>query len=165
MKIVDLSLKVKEDGLDVVTTKCDPMNAVIPKIISDLDGIVFDVSGLSDEKITENHIDLNKVEENSFIVFFTGYKEKTDFSPELSMTLLCELIDRKVKAIGMDFPILQDYFESPTKDLFSNSEIFFVENLDNLDRVLEVSDNFVASIYLEHNIEEDNTCRIVARAS
>ncbi|MFB0971903.1 MAG: hypothetical protein GX666_06340 [Tissierellia bacterium] len=165
MKIVDLSLKFREDGLEVIGTKCDPMNAVIPKIISDLNGIVIDVSNLIDGKITENDIDLSKLEENSFIVFFTGNKEKTDFSPEISMTLLCELIDRKVKAIGMDFPILQGYFESPIKDLFSNSEIFFIENLDNLDKILEVSDHFVASIYLEHDIGEDNTCRIVARAS
>ena len=46
----DCVKKSKEDGL-MLSLLNVIHDAVIPKIISDLDGIVFDVSGLSDEKL------------------------------------------------------------------------------------------------------------------
>jgi kynurenine formamidase len=57
-------------------THFDVMNKEFPLEYIQREGIVFDVSQVGNRDIDVNDIDLNRISENMFVAFYTGFIEK-----------------------------------------------------------------------------------------
>jgi len=113
-------------------------------------GIIFDVSGTGNTEILQGDVDLSRVMEGDFVMFYTGtlgsesYGTKEYFSSqmELSWELIERLADMKVSMIGVDAPGIRGHEEHPAADRFCAARgAFVVENLDNLGLLLKETRN------------------------
>lgn len=109
-------------------------------------GKVFDVSHVKNKEIKLEDIDISKVQENDFVMFYTGtlkekgYGTKEYFKeyPELSEKLIQSLLDKKVSIIGIDTAGIRKPSEHVKIDQYcADNNVFVIENLDNLKTLLE----------------------------
>ena len=92
-------------------THFDVMNKEFPLEYTERKGIVFDVSGVKGRDIDIVDIDLNKVTNDMFVCFYTGFIEEEGYGtrkyftehPQLSKELLNALLQKNVSMIGVDF--------------------------------------------------------------
>ena len=108
-------------------------------------GLLFDVSHIQGRNIETNDIDIDKITEYDFVMFYTGCLKKNKFGTpayiksdiELSNTLITNLVNKKVSMIGIDFPGIRKPAEHVKADQYcADYGIFVVENLANLDILL-----------------------------
>ena len=155
-------------------THFDVMDKEFPLKYTKREGLVFDVSGLSNKEIDVTDIDMNLITQEMFIAFYTGYIEKELYGtksyftshPQLSDELIEQLIDRKISIIGIDFAGVKRGSEHRITDQYcADRGVFIIENLCNLDKVLNQKKvrEFTANTY-PLNFEDITglPCRVVA---
>ena len=94
-------------------THFDVMNKEFPLEYTERKGIVFDVSGVKGRDIDIVDIDLNKVTNDMFVCFYTGFIEEEGYGtrkyftehPQLSKELLNALLQKNVSMIGVDLQV------------------------------------------------------------
>ncbi|HTG69124.1 MAG TPA: cyclase family protein [Candidatus Udaeobacter sp.] len=129
------------------------------------DGVLLDVYGISVIDYKEEYEELIKAEQ--IVILYTGHAELygqpayfTDY-PVLTAEFVDLLIRKRVKMIGLDTP-------SPDKDpfdihkrLFVN-QIFIIENLKNVQRLLDVDAFEIIALPL-HIRADSSVARVIAR--
>lgn len=155
-------------------THFDVMNKEFPLEYTQLQGIVFDVSQVKNNDIVAEDIDLNKVSNNMFVAFYTGFIEQVGYGsnlyfsehPQISNELIDSLLDKGVSIIGVDFAGVRRGKEHTPKDQYcADRGTFIIENLCNLQEViLNGNGFFVANTYPMNFTEMTGLpCRVVAR--
>ena len=145
------SMNAKDKGLMSIGhmgTHFDTMNKEFTLDLTELNGIVFDVSKNSERDIEISDIEIEKISAGDFILLYTGTIEKfeyysQDYSekfPQLSWDLIKLLVEKKVKIIGVDTRGLRKDSEHPTADKFcADNGTFVIENLVNLGKLFQES--------------------------
>lgn len=153
-------------------THFDVMNKEYPLEYTERKGIVFDVSGVKGRDIDIVDIDLNKVTNDMFVCFYTGFIEEEGYGtrkyftehPQLSKELLNALLQKNVSMIGVDFAgVRRGKEHTPTDQYCADHGVFIIENLCNLCSVLKNGTTFIANTYPMNYAEMTGLpCRVVA---
>ena len=184
--LIDLSVKVSKFARKEATnnekmvsfghlgTHFDVMNKEFPLLYTKRMGIVFDVSGASNEDIELSDNDLLKVHQDMFVAFHSDFIDQVEYGtkpyfrehPQLSNTLIDKLLDKGVSIIGIDFTGIRRGKEHTPKDQYcADKGVFIVENLCNLAQVLNDKkyNNFIANTYpINFEGMTGLPCRVVA---
>lgn len=137
-------------------THFDVMNKKFPLEYVQRKGIFFDVRDVKDREIEVSDIDINKVQADMFVGFYTGFIEEKGYGtkeyfgihPQLSMELINTLIEKKISIIGLDFSGARNGKEhNPTDQLCADHGVFIVENLCNLGSVLKAGSSCTVNTY------------------
>ncbi|MBR0418218.1 MAG: cyclase family protein [Erysipelotrichaceae bacterium] len=152
-------------------THFDVMNKEFPLEYTRRKGIVFDVSGIIDRDIESTDIDINKVNEDMFVAFYSGFIEEAGYGsavyfhehPQLSRELIGALVEKKVSIIGIDFAGVRRGKEHPQTDQYcADRNVFIIENLCNLKELID-KENIVINTYPMSYAEMTGLpCRVVA---
>lgn len=120
-------------------------------------GKIFDISSIREREVDLDDIDLSRIEENDFIIFYTGIMEKQAYAtpeymrnnPELSNPLIRYLINKKVSLIGFDMGGIRKSSEHAVADQYcADHGVFIIENLSNLNKLIQFKDNsFIVHTY------------------
>lgn len=154
--------------LNHFATHFDIMDKIFPLEYIKRDGIIFNKIGQKLIDLTSD--ELNKIKENSFVLFNTGFinkvgyfsKEYSDNQPEISTNLIFKLIEKKVSIIGLDFKGVKKGSDHRKYDqLCADNNLFIVENLTNLDKVSELKDFIVYTFPLNYTFLTGVPCRVV----
>ncbi|MFW5780724.1 MAG: cyclase family protein [Bacillota bacterium] len=183
---IDLTLKVtpqmiekafineKKSVYGHIGTHFDVMDKCFPLEYIKRKGVVFDVSGIQNDEIGSEDIDLSKVDRGMFVAFHTGFIEQVGYGeekyfkqhPQLMNELIDKLVEKRISLIGIDFAGLRRGKEHTPKDAYlADKGIFVVENLCNLNEVLKKkTDNFfIANTYpINYSEMTGLPCRVVA---
>ena len=153
-------------------THFDVMNQEFPLEYTQRKGIVFDASQVKNRDIDIADIDLDKIDSDMFVAFYTGFIEEEGYGtskyfkehPQLSNELIEKLLRKKVSIIGVDFAgVRRGKEHTPTDQYCADHGAFIVENLCNLRSVLENGGTFIANTYPMHYAEMTGLpCRVVA---
>ena len=153
-------------------THFDVMNKIFPLEYTKRNGVVFDVSDVKDRDIEISDIDIDRVKENSFVAFYTGFIETAGYGspeyfhnhPQLSDALTEELIKRKISIIGIDCAGIRRGKEHTPKDQYcADNNVFVVENLCNLKKLSEIKSEFIINTYPMNYAEMSGLpCRVIA---
>ena len=154
-------------------THFDVMNKEFPLEYTLRQGIVFDVSQVKDRDILRSDIDLDKVEEDMFIAFYSGYIEEVGYEdkryfkehPQLSDELIEDLLDKGVSIIALDFAGIRRTPQHIPKDQYcAERGTFVIENLCNLKTLVERGGRFVAHTYPMSVMNATGLpCRVIAQ--
>lgn len=146
--LLERSLKSNRDILGHIGTHFDVMNKEFSLENTIRNGRLFDVRSIRGRHIDSTDIDLSKIKENDFVIFYTGYLEEeaygtekyfTDY-PVLSKDLIDYLISRKVSLIGIDTAsIVKPDIHIEIDQYCADNRIFIIENLSNLELLLNAS--------------------------
>ncbi|MEG6584264.1 cyclase family protein [Dendrosporobacter sp. 1207_IL3150] len=126
-------------------THFDVMDKTFPLDNTERRGVLFDVSHVKEREIEAGDINMDKITENDFVIFYTGCLEENKFGTpeylqtqlELSNALITALLNKKVSMIGIDFPGIRKPAEHPQADQYcADHGVFVIENLANLDTLL-----------------------------
>ncbi|MBN2853503.1 MAG: cyclase family protein [Clostridia bacterium] len=185
--LIDLSVKVTKSMFENAAaneklasfghlgTHFDVMNKEFPLSFTKRKGILFDVRSISERDITEHDININMVEQEMFVVFYSGFIEKTAYGtkeyfkehPQLSDSLIDELIKAKISLVGVDFAGVRRGKEHTPKDQYlADRGIFVIENLINLGEIVrnEKVGKFEADIFpVNYEGLTGLPCRVIAR--
>lgn len=150
-------------------THFDVMNKEFPLEFVKRQAIVFDVSQVSDRDVEAADIDLDAVEPDMFVAFYTGYIDRVEYGskeyfashPALSPTLIDVLLEKGVSIIGVDCAGVRNGKEhTPMDQHCADHGVFIVENLCNLDKVIG---RCVINTYPMNFVEMTGLpCRVVA---
>ncbi len=125
-----------------IGTHFDVMNKNFPLENTERRGILFDVSHVKEREIEAGDINIDKITEHDFIMFYTGCLKENKFGTpeylqghlELSDALITDLVNKKVSMIGIDFPGIRKPSEHVRADQYcADHEVFVIENLANLE--------------------------------
>lgn len=155
-----------------IGTHFDVMDKEFPVEYTKRDGIVFDVSAVKNRDICSHDIDIDAVESDMFVAFYTGFIERVGYGedgyftahPQLSDELIDKLVGKKISIIGLDFAGIRRGSEHIPKDGFcAEHGVFVVENLCNLSE-LAGSGRFVAHTYpMKLENVTGLPCRVIAQ--
>lgn len=153
-------------------THFDVMDKEFPLTYTNRKGIVFDVSAVKNRDITAEDIDLDKVEKDSFVAFFSGYIEEEPYGskeyfanhPQLSHELIQALVAKGVSIIGLDFGGVRRSKEHVPADQYcADHDTFVIENLCHLKTVLQNGGSFIAHTYPMNYVGITGIpCRVIA---
>lgn len=183
--LIDITLKITpqmiEDArrienkalLGHLGTHFDVMHKTFPLEYTERTAVVFDVSGVQGRDIEASDIDMNMIQKDMFVAFYTGYIEKDPYGsptyfkehPQLSTKLIEALLEKEISIIGLDFAGIRRGSEHiPTDSHCAEKGVFIVENLCKLKEVLSHSKLFTAFTY-PMNCEGITglPCRVVAK--
>lgn len=131
-------------------------------------GVLFQVVRIAE--VTEDDIDLTKVQEGDFVLFRTGrseeyaYGEKEYFPnhPKLSLSLIEKLVEKKIHFIGVDCPGIREHEEHQQADRFCERHgVYVIENLKNLADI--TAETFtVYTMWLDDAQMTGLRCRVLA---
>lgn len=131
-------------------------------------GVLFQVVGIAE--VTEDDIDLTKVQEGDFVLFRTGrseeyaYGEKEYFPnhPKLSLSLIEKLVKEKIHFIGVDCPGIREHEEHQQAYRFCERHgVYVIENLKNLADI--AAETFtVYTMWLDDAQMTGLRCRVLA---
>lgn len=131
-------------------------------------GILFQTVGI--EEVTENDIDLTKVQADDFVLFHTGRSEEYAYGerayflnhPKLSQSLIEKLVEKKIRFIGVDCPGIREHEEHQQADRFCERHgVYVIENLKNLSEI--TAETFtVYTMWLEDAQMTGLRCRVLA---
>ncbi|WP_320952166.1 cyclase family protein [Hungatella effluvii] len=183
--LVDITLKItpkmvtdaqgneKKALVGHLGTHFDVMNKEFPLEYTERNGIVFDVSNVTNRDIDLSDIDLDLIKQDMFVAFYTGFIEKEGYGghtyftehPQLSNELIEALLDNGVSIIGVDFAGVRRGKEHTPKDQYcADKGVFIIENLCNLKSVLNAGGSFTACTYPMNYAEMTGLpCRVIAR--
>lgn len=144
-----------------VGTHFDVMNKKIESDHLIKKAIVFDVSLIKDRDINISDIEIELVNKDIAIFFYTGFIEKVEYGskkyftnhPEIDNGLIDYLLEKNISIIGLDFAGIRRGREHTKKDQYcANRGVFIIENLCNLNKVLKNKTNatFKCNIYIEN---------------
>lgn len=182
--LIDVTLKITPDMVRTAPgsenkalaghwgTHFDGMNQDFPLEYTSRDGIVFDVSEVKGRDIEISDIDMNRVSQDMFVAFYTGFIEKIGYGgreyfgehPQLSNELIDALIDKGISLIGLDFAGIRRGNEHIPKDQYcADRGVFIIENLCNLKAVADAGGSFIANTYPMNYVGMTGLpCRVVA---
>lgn len=183
--LIDITLKItpkmvsdsqgneKKTLVGHLGTHFDVMNKEFPLEFTERKAIVFDVSNIIDRDIYVADIDINKVNKDMFVAFYSGFIEKEGYGgkvyfkehPQLSDNLIDELLNKDISIIGIDFAGVRRGKEHTPKDQYcADKGVFIIENLCNLKEVINKSSEFIAYTYPMNYAEMTGLpCRVIAR--
>ncbi|MFV0395562.1 MAG: cyclase family protein [Coprobacillaceae bacterium] len=156
-------------------THFDVMNKIFPLEYVERKAIVFDVKDIRDRDIIISDIDLDKIKEDMFVAFNTGFIEEVGYGgstyfkehPQLSDALIEALIKRKISIIGIDCAGVRRGKEHTPKDQYcADHDVFIIENLCNLKAILgnNKDKEFIANTYpVKYTNMTGLPCRVVAK--
>lgn len=168
--LIDLTLKVtpetRRDAQGNETkalsghlgTHFDVMDKDFPLAFAKRKGIVFDVSKSGGE-ITLADIDIGRVKEEMFVLFYTGFIENAGYGtkqyvhehPWVSFELIDALLEKKISLIGLDFAgIRRGREHTPADQKCADHGTFIIENLCNLKELLLLEDGFTVYTFPVH---------------
>lgn len=164
--LIDITLEITpkmiEDSINTdnkalaghLGTHFDVMDKTFPLEYTKRHAVVFDVSSVSRSRDIEvSDIDINLINKDMFVAFYTGYIEKDEYGsptyfkehPQLSVRLIDLLIDRGISVIGLDFAGIRRGKEHiPTDRHCAERGVFIIENLCNLKSLLPHTRLFTA---------------------
>lgn len=137
-------------------THFDVMDKEFPLEYTKRQGVVFDVSHVRHRDISVADINLDLVEADMFVAFYTGFIAEVEYGipqyfkehPQLSQELIEALLDKQVSIIGIDCAAIRKGSEHvPTDQKCADCGVFVVENLWDLKSVLAVNAQFTARTY------------------
>ena len=170
--VIDAQGNEKKALVGHLGTHFDVMNKEFPLEYTKRKGIVFDASEVFDREIDIGDINLDEVEKDMFVAFYTGFIEKIGYGdkmyftehPQLSNELIDALLDKGVSIIGVDFAGVRRGKEHTPKDQYcADRGVFIIENLCNLKAVLDNGGKFQANTYPMNYAEMTGLpCRVVA---
>lgn len=153
-------------------THFDVMNKEFPLEYTKRKGVFFDVSDIKGRDIDICDIDLNKVEKDMFVAFYTGFIDEVEYGsetyfkkhPQLSYELIDALLDKQISIIGVDFSGLRNGKEhTPTDQHCADCGVFVVENMRNLEQVLKACDICTVNTYpMNYSKMTGLPCRVIA---
>ena len=126
-------------------THFDVMNKEFPLEYTRRQGIVFNVASVEGRDIDISDVDMNSVEKDMFVAFYTGYIEKVEYGskeyfvshPALSPKLIDVLLEKGVSIIGVDCAGVRNGQEhTPMDQHCADHGVFIVENLCNLKEIV-----------------------------
>lgn len=150
-------------------THFDVMDKEFPLAYTRRRGIVFDVSSVHNRDIDLTDVDLDKVQPEMFVAFYTGFLEKTGYGsqeyftehPQLSDALIDALLRKGISIIGVDFAGIRRGKEHTPKDQHcADQGVFVIENLCNLKAV--VGECIVNTYPMNYAEMTGLPCRVVA---
>jgi kynurenine formamidase len=165
---IDLTLSVDTNLLNEFTenermirlghlgTHFDGMNREFSLDYWKLRGKVIKALDIVERDIELKDIETSAIQEDDFIVFYTGFLGKTKYGseayftehPQLSMELINFLLTKKIKMIGIDGAGLRRGGEhTPTDQHCADNDVFVVENIANLDLLYRKVKNNPFRIY------------------
>lgn len=154
-------------------THFDGMDKEFPLDLTELEGIVFDISGIQGRDIEIGDIDPERIRGAKFIAFYSGFLERVGYGsetyfaahPQLSNELIDRLLQEGARIIGIDFAGVRRGREHTPKDQYcADRGTFIVENLCNLKPVVEAGGRFLACTYpMNFSGMTGLPCRVVAR--
>ncbi len=134
-------------------------------------GVVFDVSEIVGRDVDIADVDLDRIREAMFVIFYTGtierheYGSKTYFSEhaQLSDELIEALLKRKVSMIGIDAAGVRRGKEHTPKDQYcADRGVFIIENLCNLKSLVHQETVTVYTFPMNYAGMSGLPCRVVA---
>jgi kynurenine formamidase len=156
-------------------THFDVMNKEFPLEFIERKGIVYNVSIINGKEIDTNDVDIDLIEKEMFVAFYSGYIESEPYGtekyfkehPQLSNNLIDVLIQKGISIIGIDFAgVRRGKEHTPMDQYCADRGVFIVENLCNLNSILINCSNasFLANTY-PMNFEGMTglPCRVVAK--
>lgn len=173
--VIDAQGNEKKALVGHLGTHFDVMNKEFPLAFVERKAIVFDVSKIENRDIDIQDIDINKVETEMFIAFYTGFIEMVGYGspiyfkdhPQLSDQLIDALLEKKVSIIGIDCAGIRRGKEHTPKDQYcADKNVFVIENLCNLKSILknQLVSNFIANTYpVKYTGMTGLPCRVVAK--
>lgn len=183
--LIDITLKITSDMVrdaggnekkslsGHLGTHFDVMNKEFPLEYTERCGIVFDVSKVKNRDIDIEDIDVQSIEKDTFVAFYTGFIEKVGYGgkiyftehPQLSNELIDILLNEGVSIIGVDFAGVRRGKEHTPKDQYcADRGVFIVENLCNLKGVIEAGGLFTAYTFpMSYEGMTGLPCRVVAK--
>lgn len=129
-------------------THFDVMNLTFPLDNAKRRGLVFDVkpAAMAGQDITLDSLMLDLVCEGDFVIFYTGMIEEIPYGsdayfrnhPQLAISLIDTLIEKKVAMIGIDAAgIRRGSAHTPMDQYCAERGVFVVENLCQLGALLQ----------------------------
>ncbi|WP_353094688.1 cyclase family protein [Tissierella praeacuta] len=173
-ELLEKSFKAKRDIIGHIGTHFDVMDKKFSLENTIRNGRLFDIRNIRDKEIDTTDIDLNKIKENDFVIFYTGYLEEESYGteryftdyPVLSKSLINKLISKKVSLIGIDTAsIVRPNVHIETDQHCADNGIFVIENLNNLGLLLgNVQDKGFKVYTFPISIENISglPCRVIA---
>lgn len=153
-------------------THFDVMDKKFPLTYTERKGVVFDVSAVSDREIGISDIDTDKIRQDMFVAFYTGFIEQIGYGnagyfsehPVLSTELIDLLLQKGVSIIGLDFAgVRRGKEHTPTDQHCADHGTFVIENLVNLKALLAHGGNFTAHTYPMNCVGiTGQPCRVIA---
>ena len=181
--LIDITLKItpkmvtdaqgneKKSLVGHLGTHFDVMNKEFPLDYTKRKGIVFDVSNVSDRDVGLMDIDIDSVNSDMFVAFYTGFIEKEGYGgktyftehPQLSDELIDSLLDKGVSIIGVDFAGVRRGKEHTPKDQYcADRGVFIIENLCNLQELNNKEDIVFNTYPMNYADMTGLPCRVVA---
>lgn len=136
-------------------------------------GLVFDVSHVEGRDIDVADLSPEKIKEDAFVLFYTGYIERVPYGsreyfsrhPQLSHQLIDLLLARRVSLIGVDFAgVRRGPEHPPTDQRCADQGVFIIENLRGLDRLLPLDSFTVYTLPMSYAGMTGLPCRVVAES-
>ena len=149
---IDLTLPIRGEDLERgsrhghIGTHFDGMKKDFPLEYSVRKAVLFDVSKVWDRDIGTEDVDLSLIEEGMAILFRSGFMKEKGYGsdeyrhdhPQLSVSLLDELIIKKVSLILLDFAGVRRGSEhTPMDQYLADRGTFVVENLVHTEDIPE----------------------------
>lgn len=173
--VSDAQINEKKSLVGHLGTHFDVMDKEFPLIYTQRKGIVFDVSGITECDITSNDIDLNVIQPDMFVAFYSSFIDHEPYGsksyyanhPQLSDELIDRLLKKNISIIGIDFAGVRRGKEHTPKDQYcADHGVFIIENLCNLKNVLDKGPFFTAHTYPMNYTEITGLpCRVVAQVT
>ena len=129
-------------------THFDVMDKEFPVEYTRRKAVIFDVSHIRDRDIDLADIDLEKVEGDMFVAFYTGFLGEVEYGtqqyfkehPQLRKELIEALLNKHISIIGVDCAGIRRGTEHvPVDRLCAEHGVFVVENLCDLNTLLDVN--------------------------
>lgn len=154
-------------------THFDVMDQTFPLEYTQRKAVVFDVSHIRGRDIAAADIDLNRVEKDMFVAFYTGFIQEVAYGsaeyfkthPQLAPELVEALIQKQISIIGLDCAGIRRAPEHvPADRRCAQQGVFVVENLWDLKQLLPRGGKFVAHTYpMRFAGISGIPCRVVAQ--
>lgn len=181
---LDITMKITPEMLDDAKrnenkaleghlgTHFDAMDKEFPLEYTELFGVCFDVSHISNRDVDMPDVDLDRVSKNSFVIFYSGFADSEPYGshryfkehPQLSFALIDALLERGVAIIGLDFAgIRRGKEHTPTDQRCADKNVFIIENLCNLGAIYDLQGDIVIHTYPMSLVGQTGLpCRVIA---
>lgn len=152
-------------------THFDVMNKEFPLEYIKRQGIIFDVSEVKERDICSTDIDMDRIRQDMFVIFYTGCLEALGYGsreyftahPQLSEELIKKLLDKRISMIGMDCAgIRRGKEHTPTDQYCAEHNVFIVENLCNLKDLPSYKNLTINTFPMNYAGMTGLPCRVVA---
>lgn len=192
--MIDLTMKLSKDNpifkrvleserpffaLGHVGTHVDIMEGnIIPLDYLNSRGVVFNVEEKRKEEVSSKDVNLDLVKENDFVFFYTGQIERFEYGsqdyfkdyPQLSNELIDQLIDKKIRFIGIDAAgVRRGKEHAPIDRKCARNGVFIIENLCHLGEIkkkFQMTEGFsVTSTWWDQEGMTGLPCKVIVECS